>query len=342
MSRHDVENKGQGKAAAHVPVLPTPDSSESAAVAAENVQEIPEQPAAAQKPPATAQKQPAAKQPAVAQKIPISLLVPSPYNSRRFRTQRRIKEIAQSLSAHGQREALRVYRGTGDFHGKFVIVSGVTRFLAAKTLGWSALDAIIDPTLNSNVPLVLVRLSRLHNDTLAETDMDHAAIVADLEDKEGYSQGAIMAAMGFNTPRKLLKLKSFRELPKAIFNIAAQNPDKFTVELAEMLNNAVSSLGEDKAVLLANELVAENLSGEQLIGRIRVECRKIASTPVRAKKERTALIHLGDTKVGNLRVMRYPDSDKRRVKLDVQLPEDAAKNFFIELESLIQKMKGKW
>jgi len=58
--------------------------------------------------------------------------------------------MAQSLREHGQREALRVYPGEGEYQGKFMIVSGVTRFLAARILGWEELDVIVDPTLNPN------------------------------------------------------------------------------------------------------------------------------------------------------------------------------------------------
>jgi len=278
---------------------------------------------------------------AAVQKIPLELLVPSPYNSRRFRTQERIQEIAQSLSAHGQREALCVYPGEGEQQGKYVIVSGVTRLLAAKALGWSTLDAIADPRLNANDPLLLVRMSRVHNDASAETDMDHAAVAEGLAEN-GCSQDEIMAAMGLNSPRKLFKLRAFGELPQAILDIAARYPEKVSARFAEILKNAVSTLGEGKATLLAGELVAENLSEEKLVRRVRAELRKIANTSVRRVKERATLIHSGSAKVGDLRVMRHPNSDKRKVQLEVHLPEDAARNFFIELENLVQRMKETW
>jgi len=333
MERLDGENSGedmsQDKTAQSIPVPPAPGDSGSAAAMVDHVREIPAQPAAPQ------------KQPVIVQKISLDLLVPSPYNSRKFRPEQSIQDMAQSLREHGQREALRVYPGEGERQGKYEIVSGVTRFLAARILDWESLDVIIDPDLNPHDPLSLIRLSRIYNDTAAETDMDHAATIADLEE-QGYGQEAIMVAMGINSSRKLLKLRAFGELPQAIFAIAAQNPDKITAEFAEILKNAVSTLGADKVTLLADELVKENLSTRKLIRHIKAEQRKIENKPTRSTRERAALIHFGDTKIGNLCLMRHPNSARRKVQLEVHLPDDVAGNFFVELENLIQRMKEQW
>ncbi|MCL2022641.1 MAG: ParB N-terminal domain-containing protein [Betaproteobacteria bacterium] len=338
MERLDGENSGedmsQDKTAQSIYVQPASSDSGSAAAVVDHVGEIPEQYVHVKTSTVHAQKQPV-----IIQKIALGLLVPSPYNSRRFRPESSIQNMVQSLAAHGQREALRVYPGEGERQGKYEIVSGVTRFLAATTLGWSALDVIIDPTLNPHDPLSLIRLSRIYNDTAAETDMDHAATVADLADKD-YSQEAIMKAMGFKLPRKLFKLRAFGELPEAIFEIAAQHPHKITAEFAAILKSAVAELGADKATLLAEELIADNLSKEKLIGRIKTERRKIADKPTRAIKERARLIHFSDTQAGDLRLMRYPNSDEKRVKLDILLPKAAAKNLFAEIENLIQRMNA--
>lgn len=279
------------------------------------------------------------------QKIPLDQLLPSPHNARRFRTEARIQEIAQSLATHQQREALRVYPGEGKEQDKYLIVSGVTRYLAAQSLGWSALDAIVDPALNPHEPLALVSLSRIHNNTSPETDMDRAAVVADLE-AQGHGKREIMRAMGINTPRKLLKLKTFKELPSAILDIAAQYPEKISAEFADHLKNAVSTLGEAKALWLTEKTVSEHLSVKKLTESIQKECRKMNGTPAKATKERASQIHHGRARIGNLCVIRYPDSDKKKVRMEVNLPdnppEEAAGNFFAELENLVQRMKEQW
>jgi ParB-like chromosome segregation protein Spo0J len=66
--------------------------------------------------------------------IPLTSLAPSPFNVRSVRTEARIAEIARSLAADGQREPITVYPGTGEEVGKYLIVSGVTRYLAASSL----------------------------------------------------------------------------------------------------------------------------------------------------------------------------------------------------------------
>ncbi len=282
---------------------------------------------------------------ATPQKIPLDQLLPSPHNARRFRTEARIQEIAQSLATHQQREALRVYPGEGKEQDKYLIVSGVTRYLAAQSLGWPALDAIVDPALNPHDPLALVSLSRIHNNTSPETDMDRAAVVTDLE-AQGHGKREIMRAMGINTPRKLLKLKTFKELPPAILDIAAQYPEKISAEFADHLKNAVSTLGEAKALWLTEKTVSEHLSVKKLTESIQKECRKMNGTPAKATKERASQIHHGRARIGNLCVIRYPDSDKKKVRMEVNLPdnlpEEAAGNFFAELENLVQRMKEQW
>ena len=335
MKLRDEENISRGEAAAsRIPVPSVSGDSGSAAAVVDHVREIPAQPAAPQ------------NQPVIIQKISLDLLVPSPYNSRKFRLEQSIQDMAQSLREHGQREALRVYPGEGEYQGKFMIVSGVTRFLAAKSLNalevsdWQTLDAIVDPNLNPNNPLALVIASRIHNSMSKETDMDHAATVADLEE-QGYSHEEIMLAMGINASSRLYKLKLFKELPLAIFNIAALRPDKVTAEFAYILRDAVSSLGEEKATLLAEELIAKNLSKRKLIGRIKTERRKIENKPTRSTRERTALFYLGGTKIGNMRLMRLPNSTMRNIKLDVDIPDDDAQDLAIEIENLIQRVMGK-
>ncbi len=170
-------------------------------------------------------------------------------------------------------------------------------------------------------------------------------MVTDLE-AQGHGKREIMRAMGINTPRKLLKLKTFKELPPAILDIAAQYPEKISAEFADHLKNAVSTLGEAKALWLTEKTVSEHLSVKKLTESIQKECRKMNGTPAKATKERASQIHHGRARIGNLCVIRYPDSDKKKVRMEVNLPdnlpEEAAGNFFAELENLVQRMKEQW
>jgi ParB-like chromosome segregation protein Spo0J len=109
-------------------------------------------------------------------KISLTCLAPSPFNARSLRTEARVAGIAQSLAEDGQREPITVYPGAGEQAGKYLIVSGVTRYLAALSLGWETLEAREDATLDPANALLLVRASHLHNDTHRETELDHAYV----------------------------------------------------------------------------------------------------------------------------------------------------------------------
>ena len=150
-----------------------------------------------------------------------------------------------------------------------------------------------------------------------------------------------MLALGFKSTRDLRRLRSFSELPQAIFEIAAQYPDKVTAEFADILKRAVSQLGEDKALLLAEKLVSENLSTRKLDALIRAEFRKIANTPTRSTKERSTVVRLGDEKVGYLSLTCCRDSGERKVRLELILPKDSANNCYAMLENMIQRMQEK-
>ena len=338
MKLPDAENISQGEAAAsRIPVPPASGDSGSAAAVVNHVRKIPEQSVHVK--PSTVHAQ---KQPVIVQKISLDLLAPSPFNSRKFRPEQSVQDMAQSLFEDGQIEALHVYPGRREQQGKYLVLSGVTRLLAATTLGWSALDVIVDSTLNPDDPLSLIAISRLHNKVSKEIDMDHAATIADLE-KQGYSKAAIMVAMGFRSSRKLFKLRAFRELPQAILDIAVRYPNKISAEFADVLKGAVSTLGEDKAVLLADELVKENLSVKNLIKRVQAEHQKITNSPAQATKERGTLIQFGNRKIGEIRVMRYSDSGEREVQLRLRLSgDDVIRNSCDEIEKLIHRMMEKW
>jgi len=273
-----------------------------------------------------------------ARKIPLELLCPSPFNSRRFRTQERIQEVAQLLRAHGQQEPLRVYPGTGDCQGKFMIVSGVTRFLAAKNIGWTSLEAWIDTNLTDDDPISLISISHLHNDTSAETDIDHAAILAELEDK-GYTQEAIMMALGYSSTRTVRRLKAFKSLPQAIYDFAALNPHKITATFAEALRAASSALGEQATLSLAEELVSENLTLDKLLRRIRVEERRQTKGQIRAKTMRDTTIYFGKVKAGELRIMHQPNDERKKITLQAFPPENMAEDVYAALQNLVSKWK---
>ncbi|MDR2165093.1 MAG: ParB N-terminal domain-containing protein [Zoogloeaceae bacterium] len=205
-------------------------------------------------------------------KIPLESLVPSPFNVRNIRTKARIAEVAQSLAADGQREAITVYPGRDADAEKYLIVSGVTRYLAAKSLGWETLTAQVDANLDPGNALALVRASRTHNDTVRETDLDHACMARKLREA-GYGQEGIVAALG-RPKRYVDRLQVFFGLPPSILELGKMWPEKFSARLAEFMRKAVETIGSAKAQFLLERTFAENLSLRELERLIRAEERR--------------------------------------------------------------------
>jgi ParB-like chromosome segregation protein Spo0J len=225
---------------------------------------------------------------------------------RSIRTPERIAEVAQSLAADGQREAITVYPGTGADAGKFLIVSGVTRYRAAKSLGWEALTARVDASLDPTNALALVRVSRTHNDTVRETDLDHAYIVNALQDKK-YGIKGIAAALG-RPERHVERLRVFSSLPAAILELGKTKPEKFSARLAELLKRAVETIGIEKAHSLLTRTFAENLSLRELERLIRAEVRRQQRDAQEIPWQTQALeIRVEGKKVGTLGVWETPE-----------------------------------
>lgn len=115
-------------------------------------------------------------------KLAVGLLAPSPRQSRQFREREAIDEIAESFKEHGQLYPIIVYPApAGNTAGvSYYILSGVTRWLAAKSLAWSELDAEIKTELADADPLTLVGKSLAYNKATRESNYDLAVLAKGL------------------------------------------------------------------------------------------------------------------------------------------------------------------
>jgi ParB/RepB/Spo0J family partition protein len=275
------------------------------------------------------------------QQLPLAKLRPSPFNVRRFRSQARILEISESLKTDGQQEPLRVYPGQGEDAGFYMIVSGVTRYQAALALAWPTLDARVDATLDPADIVELVKVSHLHNDSAQETDLDHAVIANELTDR-GVTAQRIAVALGYNSPRKVFRLKTFYELPRSIFDLATQYPHRITAVIAETLRNAVEQVGEETALALARECAEENLGKDRLGRRVGVESRKQERNDgqqARAPREISVPVSYGRHRVGRFSVQAIPNSSEKRVQFSASLPAEVADELSRNLDAIIQRLK---
>lgn len=272
--------------------------------------------------------------------IPLGKLRPSPFNVRKVRTPDRIQEIAQTLQEK-QRDPITVYEGTGQDAGFFMIVSGVTRYMAAMSVGMSHLDAQIDASIDPSDPLTIVRVSHLHNDTATETDLDHAFVARDLQ-VAGYTLLQVAAALGYKGNRQITRLNAYFDLPEVLLDIGKTRPDKFSAPMAEIFKGAAQSIGEDAAITILKTALSKDLSRRDIEKLIDVEKRRIArDTLPRTRSTRIATqdFKVSGEKVGTMTVLQTSPG-KHRIQLDTTLAPEMAEQLSEQLGALLKKFSA--
>jgi ParB/RepB/Spo0J family partition protein len=244
------------------------------------------------------------------QKLPLARLAPSPFNVRSVRTDARVAEVARSLAADGQQEPITVYPGTGADAQSYLIVSGVTRYLAASRLDWKTLDARVDVTLDPENALSLVKVSRLHNDTHRETDLDHAILARELL-AAGHTAAKIAEALGCSR-RDVERMKAFFALPLSVLERGKTRPEKFSMRLAELLKKAIKGIGEEKAHTLLERCLKENLSLREVERLVHAE-ENIQRRDARLRPWKTQAVDLclEGGRLGRLNVWETPEQKQK-------------------------------
>jgi ParB/RepB/Spo0J family partition protein len=237
---------------------------------------------------------------------------------RSVRTEARIAALAQSLAEDGQKEPITVYLGND---GKYLILSGVTRYLAAQSLGWETLDVRVVTLGFADSPLAVVKASRLHNDTQRETELDHAFLAEKLRQAE-HKPAEIAAALGYGSARGVTRLKAFFDLPISILELGKTKPEKFSASFAELLKKAADeekSIGEERARMLLARCFAENLSLRELERLIRAE-EKILQRDAKQRPWQTHAfdLRMEGSRVGGLNVWETPEQ-KQKILFSVLL-----------------------
>jgi ParB family chromosome partitioning protein len=265
------------------------------------------------------------------QQMPLEQLLPSPYNVRSVRPDERIAALAQSLAEDGQKEPITVYLGND---GKYLILSGVTRYLAAQSLGWETLDVRVVTLGFADSPLAVVKASRLHNDTQRETELDHAFIVRTLRE-QNFTWKEISKALGYASERNVSRLNAFFKLPESILAFGTTKPEKFSASGAELLVRAVAAVGEEKTLALLERVSAEHPVSE-IERRIRMMLARGKQRSVRRAYTRK-VFHDGE-EVGTFSVSNLPDR-KKKVLLAVTVDEHLEERLSERLTRLLKEFE---
>jgi ParB/RepB/Spo0J family partition protein len=270
------------------------------------------------------------------QKLPLARLIPSPFNVRSIRTKAREVEIARSLEADGQREPITVYPGRGAEAQRYLIVSGVTRYLAASSVGWNTLDARVDAALDPENTLSLVKASRLHNDTHRETELDRAILAQKLREA-GHTVEEIAGALGYGSRRNVTRLKAYFGLPASILERGKTRPEKFSMRLAELLKNAVGIIGEEKTRTLLERGFTENLSLREVERLVHAEKRILQrDASLRPWKTQALDLRLEGDKVGCLNVWETPEQ-KQKIQFSALMDKAMGERLSAQLAEFLNR-----
>jgi ParB-like chromosome segregation protein Spo0J len=226
-----------------------------------------------------------------------------------------------------------VYPGTGAEAQSYLIVSGVTRYLAASRLDWKTLDARVDATLDPENTLALVKASRLHNDTHRETDLDHAILARELL-AAGHTAAKIAEALGCSR-RDVERMKAFFALPSSVLERGKTRPEKFSASFAELLKKAARTLGEDRTVDVLKQVFARNLSLNETARLIEEEENHRVRAP-RARRSEKKMFNLAGKEIGEKIVLVAPDG-KKKIRLLLTLDASLGEDLNAELDELLER-----
>jgi len=248
-----------------------------------------------------------APQPAVAaapasdyQRLPVARIRPNPYQPRREFDETELAELQASLKASGLLQPVTVRRA-GD---GFELISGERRLRAATRLGWSDIPAIIRD-VDDRTLLTLALVENLQRADL--NAVEEARGYRRLAEEFGFTHAQIAEAVGKDRT-SITSMLRILQLPATVLELVEKG--QLSAGHARTL---VSLEDERKALTLANEAIARQLSVRELERRVRdllqpPPPKKAAATPRPAGSGSGAAV-----------LRRMEDELRRRLQTDVKI-----------------------
>ncbi|OFW39790.1 MAG: hypothetical protein A3J28_09055 [Acidobacteria bacterium RIFCSPLOWO2_12_FULL_60_22] len=207
---------------------------------------------------------PAAPATDTVQRIELSRIVPNPYQARQHFHPERLRELAESIKAHGIVQPI-VVRTSGDH---YMLIAGERRWRAASLAGLAAIPAIVREAPEGNI-LELTLIENIQREDL--NPIETAEAFARLANEAGLRHEEIAARTGKDraTVTNLLRLL---KLPKEVRERVASG------ELAMGHARALLALPTESAQkALATRILAQGLSVRQ------TEALTTKAIPIRPK-----------------------------------------------------------
>src|SRR5688572_402525 len=190
------------------------------------------------------------------QKLGIGSIRPNPYQPRREFAETELSELQASLKVSGLLQPITVRPAVNGYE----LISGERRLRAATRLGWQEIPAIIKE-VDDRTLLTLALVENLQRADL--NAVEEARGYRRLAEEFGYTHAQIAEAMGKDRT-SITSLLRILQLPATVLETVERG------QLSAGHARALVSLDDDrKALALANEAIAHQLSVRELERRVR-------------------------------------------------------------------------
>lgn len=190
------------------------------------------------------------------QRLPIASIRPNPYQPRREFNETELAELQASLKSSGLLQPITVRPATVGYE----LISGERRLRAATRLGWTDIPSIVRD-VDDRTLLTLALVENLQRADL--NAVEEARGYRRLAEEFGFTHAQIAEAVGKDRT-SVTSLLRILQLPPAVLEIVERG------ELSAGHARALVSLEDDrKALALANEVIAHQLSVREVERRVR-------------------------------------------------------------------------
>ena len=247
---------------------------------------------------ATSHAPTAAAPPSEYQKLPVASIQPNPYQPRREFDEAELSELQASLKSSGLLQPITVRQSAAGYE----LISGERRLRAATRLGWREIPAIVRD-VDDRTLLTLALVENLQRADL--NAVEEARGYRRLAEEFGFTHAQIAEAMGKDRT-SITSLLRILQLPAAILTIVEKG------QLSAGHARALVAIDDERrALTLANEAVARQLSVRELERRV----REIQEPPAPKKAPAQGAARSGSQPV----LRRMEDELRRRLQTDVAI-----------------------
>jgi len=243
------------------------------------------------------------------QRLAFASIRPNPYQPRREFDEAELAELQASIKASGLLQPVTVRQTASGYE----LISGERRLRAATRLGWKDIPAIVRD-VDDRTLLTLALVENLQRADL--NAVDEAKGYQRLTEEFGYTHAQIAESVGKDRTSITTALRIL-QLPQAVLDIVAKG------HLTAGHARALVSVDDDrKALALANEAVARQMSVRELEGRARA-----IQQPVARKANGNAPAPTQKAPV----LRRMEDELRRRLQTDVTIKLNGPERGAVEI-----------